>query len=487
MKRLAFLLASLFFFSLSCCPGPRSVAPPVIVEFSATPSAISAGDSATLLWNVTGATSVRIDQGIGNVSLAGTRQVSPTTTTAYTMTASNTAGTVSRSVVVTVSTVLPPSESTPSLGAPPVIAGFIADPSEITAGSSTALRWKVIGATSVSIDHGIGNVPEAGMTMVSPTTTTTYALTATNEAGSVTASVQVVVVSTAPVAGLPIVNYFTANPNSITAGGSTTLSWSVSNAASVTIEPGVGTVGFSGSSVVSPTATTTYTLTATNAAGSRTASAQVIVISGYTPPATPSFRVISVTASVSPTSFTGPCPKNFTCSAVITVNTPGTVTYVWERSDGGSSPTQSVTFTTTGSQTVSTGWPRDEAGSYWVRVRTLTPNEVVSNEAHFSLTCQQFAVTSVSLTVEPLIYTGPCPASFICTATITVNGPGTVTYVWERTDGMSPQQTLVFTEAGSKVVTTGWNPPPGYHLLYVHILYPNDMRSNRGDADNRCH
>jgi hypothetical protein len=51
----------------------------------------------------------------------------------------------------------------------------------------------------------------------------------------------------------------------------------VSNATSVTIDNGVGTVGSSGSSIVLPGATTIFTLTASNAVGSNTAIAQVIV------------------------------------------------------------------------------------------------------------------------------------------------------------------------------------------------------------------
>jgi hypothetical protein len=70
-----------------------------------------------------------------------------------------------------------------------------------------------------------------------------------------------------PPGGLPVVNYFTADPPVISAGGSTTLSWSVSNATSVTIDPGVGPVGLVGTAPASPATSTNYTLTATNAAG----------------------------------------------------------------------------------------------------------------------------------------------------------------------------------------------------------------------------
>lgn len=64
---------------------------------------------------------------------------------------------------------------------------------------------------------------------------------------------------------------FSANPQTISAGHSSTLSWTTSNATSVSIAPGIGTVATSGSKSVSPTKTTTYTLTATGAGGTKQA------------------------------------------------------------------------------------------------------------------------------------------------------------------------------------------------------------------------
>ncbi len=81
---------------------------------------------------------------------------------------------------------------------------------------------------------------------------------------------------------VPIINSFSAVPSTITAGESSTLSWSVIDATSVTIDNGVGTVALSGTTTVSPTTTTTYTLTATNTAGSVTATTTVTVtVSSY--------------------------------------------------------------------------------------------------------------------------------------------------------------------------------------------------------------
>jgi hypothetical protein len=75
----------------------------------------------------------------------------------------------------------------------------------------------------------------------------------------------------------PIVNSFNTSPGRIVPGGSSTLSWDVSGAATVSIDPGVGNVGLSGTRVVLPTTTTTYTLTATNTVGKVTTTAQVVI------------------------------------------------------------------------------------------------------------------------------------------------------------------------------------------------------------------
>jgi hypothetical protein len=69
----------------------------------------------------------------------------------------------------------------------------------------------------------------------------------------------------------------TAAPTTITVGQSAVLTWTSSNASTVSIDQGIGAVPASGSVTVSPTTTTAYTLTATNSAGSTQATANVSV------------------------------------------------------------------------------------------------------------------------------------------------------------------------------------------------------------------
>jgi len=73
---------------------------PTIEYFTTTPDSIILGDSSTLSWSVTNATTVSINQGIGIVSAAGTIDVSPMATTTYALTASNNDGRNSLSCTV---------------------------------------------------------------------------------------------------------------------------------------------------------------------------------------------------------------------------------------------------------------------------------------------------------------------------------------------------------------------------------------------------
>ena len=85
--------------------------------------------------------------------------------------------------------------------------------------------------------------------------------------------------------GTPSIASFGASPSTITAGQSTTLSWgAVTNADSVSIEPGIGGVATPGSRTVSPAKTTTYTLTARCGGNTQTRQTTVTVTSA---PATP--------------------------------------------------------------------------------------------------------------------------------------------------------------------------------------------------------
>jgi len=223
-------------------------------------SSIKAGASVTLYWTSANATSASIDNGVGAVTpvAGGSVSVSPTATTTYTLTLTGPGGQTTLQTTIAVA----PGGT------------FSASPSGIGEGGSTTLSWTSAAATSASIDNGVGNVtPVAGgSVVVSPDTTTTYTLTLNGSGGQTMLQTTVIV---HPHPG----GTFEAASWVIGTGGSTTLSWTSENATSASIDNGVGSVTpvAGGSVVVSPSSTTTYTLTLSNPGGQTTLQATVTV------------------------------------------------------------------------------------------------------------------------------------------------------------------------------------------------------------------
>ncbi|HSP68027.1 MAG TPA: OmpA family protein [Bryobacteraceae bacterium] len=237
-----------------------------ILFFLADPKQIIAGQRVTLSWRTLNADSVNIS-GIGNVATSGTLSVSPTATTTYVLTARNSVNQETSSVAVSV------------IGLPTevFVFGCTATPATIRPGQSSILAWSTLNADSVSIQPGIGPVDKTGTRSVTPAATTTYTVTATGGGRTSMCSITVTVS-----AAVPVIASFTATPATIDAGQSSTLQWSVTNADTVNITS-LGTVAASGSRSVSPAATTSYILTATNSAGSVTRTATVEVRAGTGP------------------------------------------------------------------------------------------------------------------------------------------------------------------------------------------------------------
>jgi hypothetical protein len=116
--------------------------------------------------------------------------------------------------------------------------------------------------------------------MVTPSSTMMLTLTASNSTGMNYATTTITVGSgspPSPAGTVPHISAFYADPPSISAGTSTTLTWGTYYATSVYIDNGVGYVSANGSAVISPHSTTIYTLTAYNSAGNTIATTQVVV------------------------------------------------------------------------------------------------------------------------------------------------------------------------------------------------------------------
>jgi len=157
----------------------------------------------------------------------------------------------------------------------PAIASFTATPSSITAGQPSSLSWSVTGATTVSINNGVGTVSSTGSSIVSPTQTTAYALTAANSTGSTTAVVTVTVTtatSTQPPTAPVLLTAVAKGPTEVD------LTWSaasdsagvagyqVSRNGSVLASVGGKTLAYA-DHTAAPGTTYTYTVKAYDAAG----------------------------------------------------------------------------------------------------------------------------------------------------------------------------------------------------------------------------
>ncbi len=160
------------------------------VSLFANPQTIMAGQSATLIWTSSDASSVSFDQGIGSVAPNGFLSVSPTETTTYTIEASGPGGTVFSSITIMVTHPAP-------------TVSITASPASIASGEFSSLSWTSTDATSCVIQPGIGAVSTTGILSVSPTQTTDYTITATGPGGAATAHVTVtIIIPTAIVTGV---------------------------------------------------------------------------------------------------------------------------------------------------------------------------------------------------------------------------------------------------------------------------------------------
>lgn len=142
-------------------------------------------------------------------------------------------------------------------------ADLVGDGVTIYSGSNVTLAWYVQGSgVTVSLDNNIGIVNQNGFTTVTPTSTTTYTLTAVGTCNTVTDTFTVTVLPAPPGTANPLL---TANPTTIIEGQSTTLQWSaVDRSNSVYTLTDVNNPGSSSPPAgvsVSPTDDKTYTYT----------------------------------------------------------------------------------------------------------------------------------------------------------------------------------------------------------------------------------
>lgn len=150
----------------------QKVAVPVIESFVAVPGTIVRGGAVELQWSVSGADTININNGIGEITANGSIIQYPPVNTSYTLTAANEGGSVVATTSVTVT------ESS-QVGNPVI---------EFTAqhlgGNSWQLNWNVLYATEIKITPDIGTVAPSGSAVVTvPSGGKTYRLNAVNNWG----------------------------------------------------------------------------------------------------------------------------------------------------------------------------------------------------------------------------------------------------------------------------------------------------------------
>lgn len=300
------------------CTGPGGPSAPVsvgvdvnstppaaaITSFTVTPSALQTGQSITLTWTTTNATSCTASNGTGSDGWSGAM---PTSSAGTSIGPINTAGSYNYALTCTGpgGTGAPASSSIVVTTAPPVagIGFFTATPSSIQTGQSFTLAWASSAATSCAATGGTGSdawhgsvATSSSATSIGPIATAgsyTYTLTCTGPGGSSAPSSVVVHVTAAPPAAS--IAAFTAMPSALETGQSTVLAWSSNNATSCTASGGTGSDGWSGSVATSSAGTTVgpfnaagtyvYTLTCTGAGGASAPSSVSVNVSAAPPPA----------------------------------------------------------------------------------------------------------------------------------------------------------------------------------------------------------
>ena len=213
------------------------------------------GDEVTLTWVFSNADTCEINQGIGQVQLGGSVVVHPERNTTYTISAAGPGGLAIDSVTVAYT---------------PPTAAIHVDRENLDEGEKAILTWNCSKADTCTIDQGIGVVQPAGSLVVDPEETITYTITAVGPGGRVTDSVTLTCLA-------PTVVVQT-DPAVIVEGESATLTWQADHAATCVIEPYLGQADLTGSIAVSPSITTTYTVTAAGRGGITSNQATVAVV-----------------------------------------------------------------------------------------------------------------------------------------------------------------------------------------------------------------
>ena len=248
VRSLSWPLNSAAALLLAACGGGANVPSPLpSVALTASSMTIDAGDSATLTWASTNATSCSASGGwSGALGVSGTQSTGALSDDAsYSLTCIGPGGTS------------PPATITITVNALPTVQ-LAANPTVVAAGSTSTLTWSSAHATSCAASGDwSGTVAASGTQSTGPImATSVYSIVCTGPGGVTPPATATVASIPAPTATLA------AAPTAVASGNASMLTWSSTNATSCSASGGwSGTVAASGSHSTGPlTAATAYSL-----------------------------------------------------------------------------------------------------------------------------------------------------------------------------------------------------------------------------------
>ncbi len=246
-------VVSLFVLFGGILPDAVSAANLPTCTFSASPATTVYGGTATLEWETTDANTVYINNGIGYVNQSDTISLTGfNSDVIYTLTAINAEGSRECSARVNVDN----DDNDYNYLAP--TCNITASPESVSYNGSVVLSWSSYGASSARINNDVGYVQKDGSRIVEHITdTTTFSLVVSNDHGSNTCKVTVYK-DTVPGGPAPTCTIDINN---------NVLSWNAYHSNSAQIDNGIGYVTSSGSRVITPSNSTTYTMAVTDSVG----------------------------------------------------------------------------------------------------------------------------------------------------------------------------------------------------------------------------
>lgn len=306
---------------------PDAAMPPTIRSFACETPVIAPGWATTISWNVEDAASVSLSPGIGTVATQGSTTLRPLQPTTYTLTATNAAGSRTRTLAIATGPMrffrLVPTAARSSGRVNLAEFQLLDANGNRIGGASTSFVGNLNSAsaangndnnTSTYWDEALDHPLTLDFGTAKPTVRRYRIATGDNAnrdplswrvEGSPDRAVWVVLDQRSafptqnqrrvfldaidlPYSGdgsgsasAPFVRTFTSDRSDPAPGESVALQWNVAGADDVTILPNIGSVGSSGSVSVTAVGSTTYTLTASNAAGSTTSSFTINAVERY--------------------------------------------------------------------------------------------------------------------------------------------------------------------------------------------------------------